>query len=148
MAIAQEWLGDQGTLIMSASGVPIPLRDYGAVTFGTFEDDGSTILTLTQHTTNAAGSPDVESNLAVITRVHKGPGVGGGWQLVTQAAANTYDLSDDTTNDAVLLTVRADQLSDNNDWVELTVDGGICVAILHSPTERVAGASVRSSIAL
>ena len=147
MPIAQEFLGEIGNVIPAASGVPIPLRDYGAVTFVTYEDDGSTIITLTQHTTSA-GAVDTESALAVIDRVHKGPGVGGTWTLVTQTAAGTFDLADDTTDDAVVLTVRADDLTSGNDWVEATVDGGICMAILHDPTHRMAGASLLSSIAL
>lgn len=145
MSIAQEWLGESGSVIAAASGVPISLRDYGAVTFVTFEDDGSTILTLTQHT-ESAGAVDTESDLAVITRVYKGPGVGGTWTLVTQAAANTYDLADDTTNDTVVLTVRADELSDSNVFIECTVDGGICMAILHDPVHRLDAATIISPL--
>ena len=135
MSIAQQWLGEHGNVVVAASGVPISLRDHGAVTFLTYEDDGSTIITLTQHT-NSAGSPGTESDLAVIDTVYKGPGVGGTWTKVTQTAANTYDLADDTTNDSVVLTVRADELSDDNVFIEATVDGGICIAVLHDPVHR------------
>ena len=147
MSISQEFLGDIGNVVAAATGVPISMRGYGAVTFITYEDDGSTIITLTQHTTTA-GVPGTESALAKTTRVHKGPGVGGTWTLVTQTAAGTYDLADDTTNDAVVLTIRADQLDDDNDWIECTPDAGVCVAILHNPAHRVAGASLLSPIAL
>ena len=146
MAIAQQWLGDGGTVVAAASGVPLSLKNYGAVTFVTFEDDGSTILTLTQHT-ESAGAVDTESGLAVIDRVYKGPGVGGTWTLVTQTAANTYDLADDTTNDTVVLTVQADQLSDDNVFIECTVDGGICMAILHDPVHRLDPATIVSPLA-
>ena len=146
MSIAQLFLGDLGNVVAAASGVPLSLRDYGAVTFVTYEDDGSTIITLTQHTKAADGTPDTESALAVIDRVHKGPGVGGTWTEVTQTAAGTYDLADDTTNDAVVLTVRADELSDGNVFVEATVDGGNCTAILHDPRWRVAGDQLDSPL--
>lgn len=121
-------LGRVFNVVPAASGVPISLKDAGAVSFVTYEDDGSTIITLTESTT-AAGAG--EQALAIIDLVHKGPGVGGTWTEVTQSAAGTYDLADDTTNDAVVVTVRADELSDGYDYVEATVDGGICIAIVH-----------------
>jgi hypothetical protein len=44
---------------------------------------------------------------------------------------DTLDLGDDTTNDAMVFVVRGDQLTDGYDGVQVTVDGGICVAIVH-----------------
>ena len=137
MSIAQQLLGDIGNVVPAASGVPLQLRDYGAVTFITYEDDGSTILTLTQHTKTAAGAADVESALSVTNASHKAPGVGGTWSAGPAGVAGVYDLADDTTNDALCVTIRADQLSDDNYFIEGTVDGGICIAILHDPTHRV-----------
>jgi len=124
-------LGRVFNVIPAASGVHIPLTNATAVSFVTYEDDGSTILTLKESIDGAS-----EQNLAVITAYHKAPGVGGTWTRVTQAAAATYDLGDDTTNDATVITVSADQLSDGYNCVEATVDGGICVAILHDLTQR------------
>lgn len=124
-------LGNILNVIPAASGVHIPLTHADAVTFVTYEDDGSTILTFKQSIDGAS-----EANLAVITQVHKGPGVGGTWTEVTQAAATTYDLADDTTNDAVVATVHAAQLSDGYNCVECTVDGGICIAIIHDLAMR------------
>lgn len=138
-----EALGRVFNVIPVASGLDIPVTRASAVTFVTFEDDGSTIITLTQ--TDSTGV-ESEANLTKITRVHKGPGVGGTWTLVEQAAANTYDLADDTTNDAIVLTVNAEDLTAGYDQVQCTVDGGICVAIIHDLREKRAGANLKSSL--
>jgi hypothetical protein len=134
--------------VPAASGVPLCLRYWRAVTFVTYEDDGSTITTLTQHPVASDKTADTgsEADLAVITRVHKYPGVGGTMTLVTQTAANTYDLADDTTNDATRITVRADQLSDGYEFIEATVDGGICIARLHDPRYKLPLADVPSPL--
>lgn len=136
-----EGLGRVFNVVPSASGVHIPLDKASAVSFVTYEDDGSTILTLKESKDGQS-----EQNLAVITRLHKGPGVGGTWTLVEQAASNTFDLSDDATNDAVVLTVRGDQLSDGFNCVEATVDGGICVAIVHDLAVQRAGELLAKSV--
>ena len=128
MTIRAEGLGYVFNVVPAASGLTIPMKDCGAVSFVTYEDDGSTILTLTELDSTGTNS---EQALAAIARVHKGPGTGGTWTKVTQTAASTYDLSDDTTNDAVVYTVLASQLSAGYDSVQMTVDGGICVAIMH-----------------
>jgi len=147
MSIAQQWLGEAGNVIPVATGVPIPLRDYGAVTFVTYEDDGSTILTLTQHTA-VAGVPGVETALGVTNASHKAPGIGGTWVAGPAGVAGVYDLADDTTNDALCVTVRADQLSDDNVFIEATPDAGLCIAILHDPVHRLDPTTLLSNIAL
>jgi hypothetical protein len=38
---------------------------------------------------------------------------------------------DDATNDSMVFTVRGDQLSAGFNCVEVTVDGGICMAFVH-----------------
>ena len=134
-------LGRIFNVVPAASGVHIPLTRGSAVSFVTFEDDGSTIITLKESVDGAS-----EQALTVITEVHKGPGIGGTWTQVTQTAAATYDLADDTTNDAVVLTVRADQLSDGFNSVEATVDGGTCYAIVHDLLVGRVPANLSSSI--
>lgn len=107
------------------------MKDCGAVSWVVYEDDGSQVVTLTEVDSTGTES---EQNLAKIDRVHKGPGTGGTWTKVTQTAAATYDLSDDGTNDAVVYTVTADELSAGYDSVQLTTDGTSvcqCVAIMH-----------------
>jgi hypothetical protein len=137
----KEGLGRVFNVVPAASGVHIPLTRAQAVSFVTYEDDGSTILTLKESIDGAS-----EANLAVMTRYHKGPGVGGTWTLVTQAAGATYDLADDTTNDATVVTVRGEQLSAGFNCVEATVDGGICVAIIHDLNEMRAPAKLPTSV--
>lgn len=134
-------LGRILNVVPAASGVHIPLTHADAVTFVTFEDDGSTIISLKQSIDGLS-----EANLPIITKVHKGPGIGGTWTEVTQAAATSYDLTDDTTNDAIVLTVHAAQLSDGYNCVEATVDGGICVAIIHDLYQKRAGDKLPSSV--
>ena len=137
----KEGLGRVFNVVPAASGVHIPLTRAQAVSFVTYEDDGSTILTLKESIDGAS-----EANLAVMTRYHKGPGVGGTWTLVTQAAGATYDLADDTTNDATVVTVRGEQLSAGFNCVEATVDGGICVAIIHDLNEMRAPAKLPTPV--
>jgi len=126
-----EGLGRVFNVVPAASGVHIPLKNARAVSFVTFEDDGSTIITIKESVDGAS-----EQNLAVIDLIHKAPGVGGTWTKVTQAAAATYDLADDTTNDATVITVNAESLSDGFNCVEATVDGGICIAVIHDLTPQ------------
>ena len=120
-----EFVGAIGLPVASASGVLVRMDDAAAITFYTFEDDGSTILTLTE-SSDSAGTG--EQALAAITRIHKYPGIGGAYTLVTQAAASTYDLADDTVNDATAITIFAADMSDGFDYIEATVDGGTCLA--------------------
>jgi hypothetical protein len=123
-------LGRVFNVVPAASGVGIPLKGASAVSFVTFEDDGSTIATITQR-----DSTGVNSEIALDCDVypHKAPGVGGTWTAMAEQD-DTLDLGDDTTNDAMVFTVLASQLADGYDAVEVTVDGGICIALLHDLT--------------
>ena len=138
-----EGLGRVFNVVPVASGVTIPMKDCAAVSWVTYEDDGSTILTLTEVDSTGTES---EQNLAAIARVHKAPGVGGTWTKVTQTAAATYDLSDDTTNDAVVYTLTAAELSDGYDSAQMTVDGGICIALLHDLNIQRDGGNLATNI--
>ena len=137
-------LGRVSNYVAVASGVPISLKNASAVTFYGYEDDGSQIMTLTQSSSAAAAD---EATLACITVVHKGPGVGGTWTKVTQAAAATYDNADDGTNDCVSLTVHASQLTPGLDYVECTVDGGTLAAEIHDLNVQCAPANLTSTLA-
>jgi len=137
-----EGLGRIINIVHQANGVHIPLTNAQAVTFSVFEDDGSQIITLKESIDGAS-----EQDLAVIDRLHKGPGVGGTWTLVTQAAAATFDLADDTTNDTVVFTVGAEQLSAGFNCVEVSNDAGTgVVAIIHELKEQRAPANLPSSV--
>lgn len=135
-------LGRVFNVIKTASGLNIPLTKCGAVTF-VFGDagTGAAVATVTQTDSRAVNS---EADLNIFTvsgtvgsngesRAYVGPDVGGTWTENGDAvfADNTFDLSDETTNDTGVFTVRAEQLSDGYDQVQVTVDTGLCFAILH-----------------
>lgn len=136
-------LGRVFNVIASASGVGVRLKNGTAVSFVTFEDDGSTIATITQR-----DSLGVLNEIALDCDVypHKAPGIGGTWTAMAEQD-DTLDLGDDTTNDAMCFTVDAAQLAAGYDTVEVTVDGGYVVAILHDLTVQRAPANL-ASIAL
>ena len=135
-------LGRLFNVVPAASGVSIPLTRATGVTFITFEDDGSTIATITEVDSTGTNS---EQALDVDFEPHKAPGVGGTWTAMAEQD-DTVDLGDDTTNDAMHLYVHADQLSDGYDSVQCTVDGGICIAIIHDLTVQRAPANLASNI--
>lgn len=118
-------LGRVFNVIPAASGVHIPLKDADAISFVTYEDDGSTIATIKSSIDGAS-----EAALDCDVYPHKAPGVGGTWTAMAEQD-DTLDLGDDTTNDCMVFTINATQLPDGHNCVEVTVDGGICVAILH-----------------
>lgn len=123
-------LGRVFNVIPAASGVHIPLTNAAAVSFVTYEDDGSTIATIKESVDGAS-----EQALDCDVYPHKAPGVGGTWTAMAEQD-DTLDLGDDTTNDCMVFTINAEQLSDGFNCVEVTVDGGICVAILHDLTTQ------------
>ena len=119
-------LGRVFNVIHEASGVHIPLKDCQAVSFVNFLAAGTQTVTLKESIDGAS-----EQNLAKIVRVYKGPGIGGTWTKVTQAAAATYDNSTDATNDCIVFTVNADTLTDGYNCIEVTSGTGTCIAIIH-----------------
>lgn len=140
--MGMEGLGRLFNVVREANGVHIPLTNAAGVTFLCFEADGSQIVTLKESVDGQS-----EQDLAVIDKVYKGPGIGGTWTKVTQAAAATFDLADDTTNDCIALYVGADQLSAGFNCVELTNDGGSGVtAIIHDLSVQRAPENLASSV--
>lgn len=121
-------LGRVFNVIPAASGVHIPLKGASAVSFVTYEDDGTTIATIKESIDGAS-----EQALDCDVYPYKAPGIGGTWTAMAEQD-DTLDLGDDTTNDCMVFTINAEQLSDGFNCVEVTVDGGICVAILHDLT--------------
>lgn len=128
-------------VVAAASGVGIKLKNASGVTFLSFLDAGTQTLTLTQ---TIAGASSI--NLASITRIYKGPGIGGTWTKVTQAAANTFNLTTDATNDSFTCFVGADQLADGYDTVVGTVGSGILIAIVHDLLVQRAPQNLVSSV--
>lgn len=121
-----EALGATFIPVAAASGKHITLRDAEAVTFISFLDAGTQTVTIQESKAGASAQ-----NLAIIDHVHKSPGVGGTWTKVTQAAANSFNLTTDATNDSFVFTVRARQLSEGFDSVVATANSGILIAIVH-----------------
>lgn len=120
-------LGRLLNVVAAASGVHIPLREAEAVTYVTFLDAGTQVATIKQSIGGAS-----EKALDVDVRPYKGPGVGGLWTAMAEQD-DTLDLGADATNDCMVFTIGAEQLDVNGDFdcVEVTVSGGICVAVLH-----------------
>ncbi|MGR6923094.1 hypothetical protein ACU635_53320 [[Actinomadura] parvosata] len=121
-------LGRVFNVVPAASGVHIPLKGASAVSFITYEDDGTTIATIKESIDGAS-----EQALDCDVYPHKAPGVGGTWTAMAEQD-DTLALGADTTNDCMVFTVDASQLSAGYNCVEVTVDGGICIALLHDLT--------------
>jgi len=119
-------LGSVFNVLTAASGITIPLTRASTVSFCSFEADGSTIFTMTELDSTAVNS---EQALDVTYNPHKAPAVGGAFTFMAEQD-DTVDLGSDATNDMMVLTVRAEQLSDGYDSVQCTVDGGILTAII------------------
>lgn len=118
-------LGRVLNVVAAASGVHIPLTDASAVTYVTFLDAGTQVATIKQSVDGAN-----EAVLDCNVYPHKGPGVGGTWTAMAEQD-DTLDLGTDAVNDAMVFTIDNTQLADDFNCVEVTVSGGICVAILH-----------------
>ncbi len=135
-------LGSVFNVVAAASGVTIPLTRAESVAFVTYEDDGSTIATITE-----VDSTGTNAEQALDTGVdhYKGPGVGGTWTVLS-GEDDTVDLADDTTNDSMVIHVHAFQLSDGYDGVQCTVDGGNCTAIIYDLHVQRTPANLASNI--
>ena len=118
-------LGRVYNVVAAASGVHIPLTNATAVSFVTFLDAGTQIATIKESIDGAS-----EQALNCDVYPHKGPGVGGTWTAMAEQD-DTLDLGTDAVNDCMVFTVDAAQLSDGFNCVEVTVSGGICVAVIH-----------------
>jgi hypothetical protein len=147
-------LGRVFNVVYSASGLDIPLSKAGAVTFVSFLDAGTQALTFTQTDSTGVNS---EADLNIFTvagvvgsnqesRIYAGPAVGGTWTEKTAAADNVYDNTTDATNDTVVITVRAEQLSDGYDRVQCTAATGTCVALLHELDVQRKPSNLQSSL--
>ena len=134
-------LGRVFNVVPAASGVHIPLDQASAISFVTFEEDGSTIATIRESIDGAS-----EQLLDVDVNPHQAPGVGGTWTAMAEQDA-TLDLGDDTTTDAMCFTISAAQLSDGFNCVEVTVDGGILIAITHDLVVQRDPVNLKSNVA-
>jgi hypothetical protein len=135
---AMDALGAEFNVIHQASGLDVPLSNAGAVSFVSFLDAGTQTLTFTQTDSRGINSEidlnvftDSDTGLPVNgSKIYAGPGIGGTWTAKTTNDPNSFNLTTDATNDCVVITVRAAQLSDGYDRVQCTADSGTCVAII------------------
>lgn len=123
-------LGRVFNVIPAASGVHIPLTHATAVSFVTYEDDGTTIATIKESVDGAS-----EQALDCNVYPHKAPGIGGTWTAMAEQD-DTLALGSDATNDCMVFTIEGPQLSDGFNCVEVTVDGGILIAIVHDLAQQ------------
>ena len=135
-------LGRTHNVFTAASGVEIPLRNYGAVEFYTFEAAGAVVLTVQEIDSTGV---EADQNLDVDNEPHKCPAIGGSWTAMAEQDA-TIDLGSDATNDMLFIVVHATQLSDGYDSVKVTASVGILTAILIDPAVQRAPANLKSSI--
>ena len=135
-------LGSEFNVLTAASGVSIPLTRASTVTFCTFEAAGAVIATITEDDSTGTNS---EQALDVTFNPHKAPAIGGTFTAMAEQDS-TVDLGDDATNDMMVLTVRAEQLSDGYDSVQCTVDVGILTAIITDLAVKRTPANLASNI--
>lgn len=117
-------LGRVLNVVAEASGVHIPMKNAGAITYVTFVAAGTNTATIKQSVNG-----DSEAALDCDVYPHKGPGVGGTWTAMAEQDDTLTNA--DSTNDCMVFTIDADQLGDAYNCVEVTVDAGTCIAILH-----------------
>lgn len=134
MAATADGLGRLFNVIHESSGLDVPLTKAAAVTFVSFLAAGTQTLTFTQTDSTGVNS-EIALNIFANddnrdSRAHVGPGVGGTWTAKVEASDNTI-AAGGATDDTLVVTVRAEQLSDGYDRVQCTTDGGTCVAIIH-----------------
>lgn len=157
MASTGDGLGRVFNVVKTASTLDIPLTQASAVTF-VFGDPGTGAAVATVTQTDSTGT-NAEADLNIFTvsgtvgsngesRAYVGPDVGGTWTENGDAefTDNTFDLSDETTNDTGVFTVRAEQLSDGYDQVQVSVDVGTCTAIVHDLLVQRKPGNLKSSV--
>lgn len=116
-------LGRVLNVVSEASGVHIPLKNAGAITYVSFVAAGTNTATIKSSINGAS-----EAALDCDVYPHKGPGIGGTWTAM--AEQDDTLTNNDATNDCMVFTIDAAQLPDGHNCVEVTVDAGTCVAIL------------------
>lgn len=135
----QRGLGRVFNVVPEASGVHIPLKAGTAVSYVTFVAAGTNTATIKESIQGAS-----EQALDCDVYPHKAPGVGGTWTAM--AEQDDTLTNNDATNDAMCFTVGADQLSAGFDCVEVTMDAGTCIAIIHDLNVRRAPANLARNV--
>ena len=132
-------LGRVFNVVHEASGVHIPLTNAGAITYVTFVAAGTNTATVKESVNGAS-----EQALDVTMYPFKGPGVGGTWTAM--AEQDDTLTNNDATNDCMVFTIQADTLSEGFNCVEVTMDAGTCIAIIHDLLSQRNPANLPSSV--
>ena len=120
-------LGKDFNVVPVATGKHVSMKGCEAITFVCYEDGGAQAIAFKESIAGAS-----EQVLPVFTEFYAGDGVGGVWTKEAQAIDDAWAKADTTPFDALVVTVRAEQLSPGFDSVECTIDGaGLCIAIQH-----------------
>ena len=126
-------LGSDFNVVGFASGIHIDLANASGVTFVCYEDGGAQNIDIKESKAGASETP-----LAVVTELYASNGVGGVHTKETTDANGALGTGDSAIvkKDTVLFDVAtfyigASELSDLFDSVEVTVDAGTCMAIVH-----------------
>lgn len=151
--MSQSGLGRVFNVIVTASGVSVPMNRATAVSFlhaqpGT----GTATLTFTQTDSTGVKSP-INLNIGTQTAGQEnlgslwnvGPDTGGTWTLTAATSANVFTLGG-ATNDSGVVTVRAEQLADGYDSVVATASAGSCTAVIHDLLVLRKPSNLKSSI--
>lgn len=140
-------LGRVFNVVPTASGVTIPLTRASAVSFVCVDaGSGDQVATITQ-----VDSTGVLSEIALDCDIypHVGPDVGGTWTAAAEQD-DTFDMNGTSpgtaTLDTLVFTITGSQLADGYNGVQVTVDAGTCVAIIHDLTVQRKPANLKSSI--
>ena len=126
-------LGRIMNIIGFASGIHVSLKDAAGVTFVCYENGGAQNIDIKE---SKAGAD--EAVLAVVTELFASEGIGGVHTLETTDANGALGSGDaaivkkDTAPfDTAIFYIGEDELSDDFDSVEVTVNGGTVTAIVH-----------------
>lgn len=124
MPMPSRGLGRVFNVVAEASGVHIPLTNAQAVSFVTFVAAGNNTATIKESISGAS-----EQALDCDVYPHKGPGIGGTWTAMAEQDDTLTNA--DATNDCMVFTITGPQLSAGFNCVEVTMDAGTCIAIIH-----------------
>ena len=130
--MATKGLGMAFNVVFLATGKHISLANASGVTFILFENGGAQS---TDFKESKAGAD--EAVLTVLNEYWASDGIGGVWTAETDDAGATLNndsnfvKKDTTPFDAAAIYIGADELSDDFDSIEATVDAGDCIAIIH-----------------
>lgn len=137
-------LGRVLNVVPTASGVHIPLDAANAITYVCVDAGSGDQVATIKESTQGADEQALDCNIYP----HVGPDIGGTW-TADDEQDETFDMaagSGSATNDTLVFTITADKLSEGFDCVEVTVDAGTCVAILHDLNVQRAPANLASSV--